>query len=121
VTPFIRGFADELVKLGVHMNPTGRDVVLAESLGPLPSLVRGFRMGKETGGVGKGLLEAGKLGGGYVAGGGLGALGGLLIAKAIQASTGHDPGVGMLTATTLLPAIGGVLGGLKAERLLSGG
>lgn len=121
MTPFLRGFTEELVKLssahGGH--PTGKEVVLAESLGPIPSMVRGFQQGKKSGGAAKGLLEAGKMGGGYVAGGGLGALGGLLLAKAIQATTGHDPGVGMLTASTVLPAVGGVLGGLKAERLLA--
>ena len=113
MSPFVRAFTDELVKVALdhggvpHEGPL--DVVLAEALGPIPSAVRGFRRG--------GALQAAKSGLGYVGGGGLGALGGLAVAKGIQKLTGHDPGIGPLRASTVLPAVAAVLGGLHGEKL----
>lgn len=118
----LAGFAHELKKLAAPHHhghtPSGADVVAAESLGPVASVVKGFREGRKSGGFQHGLAEAGKAGAGYVGGAALGATGGLLAAHAIKRLTGHDPGFGMVRASTVLPALGGTLAGLKAEQFL---
>ena len=111
-------FAHGAMKTG-SVNPTGPEVVMAESMGPIPSAVRGFLHGRKGGGsVGRGLLEALKHGGAYVGGGGLGALAGYGLARLAKRLVGKDLGAGPLTLGTILPALGGVVGGLKAEKLL---
>ena len=108
--PLIHGFADELVKLaGVADQESPADVVMAESLGPIPSLVKGYQRG--------GWKQGLKSGAGYVLGGGAGAAAGMVLAHLIKKYTGHDPGLGPLRMGTVLPALGGVIGGLKGSHL----
>lgn len=117
----LAGFAGELLKLATHAPhhaPSSGSVVAAEALGPVASVVKGFREGKRSGGLARGLAEGGKAGAGYVGGAAAGAGLGLLAAGAIKRLTGHDPGFGMVRASTVLPALGGTLAGLKAEQLL---
>jgi hypothetical protein len=102
---FIEAFVDEIVKLG--SGESGKDVVMAEALGPIPSAVRGYRK--------EGLKGAAKGAGGYVAGGGIGALLGLLAAKGLHPLLGEGR-VGR-AAELVLPAVGGVLGGLRGAKM----
>jgi len=108
MTPFVIGFGDELVKLSGHENP--RDVVLAESLGPIPSAVRGFQKGGPLGAARNFAAFAGPAA--------LGGTAGLLAAKGLHHLTGRDIGVGPVTANVVLPAIGAIIAGLKGEHLL---
>lgn len=106
MSAFTRGFANELEKLGAPHKESGMDVVMAEAFGPIPSMVTGYKQ--------QGVKGALKGGGGYIAGGGLGALAGLAAARLIsRAAGGRDPGYGSFRASTVLPALGAVFGGLK--------
>ncbi len=106
----VTAFADELLKLSSpHEGERLSDVVAAEALGPIASAVKGYRHG--------GALGAARGAGGYVLGGGAGAALGALGAKGLERLTGRDVGVGPFRASTILPALGGLIGGLKAEKL----
>lgn len=102
---FIEAFADELVKIA--SGDSGKDVVLAEAFGPLAPAAKGYKQG--------GIKGAVKGGAGYVAGGGLGAILGYLAAKGAKRVVGEGK-VGR-AASLILPALGGVLGGLKGARM----
>lgn len=118
MTTILTGFADELVKLSSSDGPM--NVVAAEALGPLPSMIRGWKQGRKHGGVSSALKNSAKSGAGYIIGGGAGALAGLALAKLIAAAVGgRDLGVGSLTLGHVLPAVAGVLGGLEAEKFLA--
>jgi hypothetical protein len=110
MTGFLHGFADELVKLSSDGESMG-DVVAAEALGPIASAVKGYRR--------RGLAGAARAAGGFALGGGGGAALGALAAKGIKHVTGHDVGVGPVRASTMLPALGALVLGLKAERWAS--
>jgi hypothetical protein len=106
MTSFLHAFADELVKVA---SESLGDVVGAEALGPIPSVVKGFRRA--------GIGGAARAGGAYVLGGGAGALGGALAAKVIHHALGRDVGVGPIRLSTALPAVGSLVLGLKAEQM----
>lgn len=78
MSPFMNGFGEELLKIA-SAGMSGKDVVMAEALGPIPSMVRGYQSGRSTGSRSalRGVGQAAKAGAGYVGGGALGALGGL--------------------------------------------
>lgn len=107
MTTLLQGFSDELVKLSSGGESVG-DVVAAEALGPIASAVKGYRQ--------RGLGGAARAAGGFVLGGGTGAALGSLAAKGLQHVAGRDIGVGPVSASTMLPAMGALVLGLKAER-----
>jgi hypothetical protein len=106
---FIHAFADELVKIAGSQEDSLGDVVGAEALGPLSSAVKGYRH--------RGLGGALRAGGAYVLGGGAGALLGGLAAKGLKYVAGRDPGIGPVRASTVLPSVGALILGLKAEKM----
>jgi hypothetical protein len=106
MSPFTRAFGDELVKLS--SGESVGDVVGAESLGPIASAVKGYRKG--------GIRGAARAAGAYAAGGGAGAFLGAMAAKGLERATGRDLGIGPVRASTVLPSVGALLAGLKAER-----
>jgi hypothetical protein len=113
MTPFVSAFADEIVKLSSTAPGNGHenlsDVVGAEALGPIASAVKGYQR--------RGLGGAARAAGGYILGGGAGALAGGLAAKGLHHVLGKDIGVGPVRASVALPSIGALILGLKAERL----
>lgn len=104
------GFADELLKLSSSSASSESlgDVVGAEALGPIASAVKGYQR--------KGWRGAARAAAGYAVGGGAGAALGALGAKGLKHVVGRDVGVGPVRAGTVLPAMGALLLGLKAER-----
>jgi hypothetical protein len=106
VTPFVDAFAEELVKIA---GDSLSDVVGAEALGPVASAVKGYQK--------RGIGGAARAAGAYALGGGAGALIGGLGAKALEHMAGRDLGVGPVRASTVLPSLGALILGLKAEHL----
>ena len=105
--PLLCGFADELMKLSSEGERLS-DIVGAEALGPIASAVKGYQR--------RGWRGAARAAGGYALGGGAGAALGALGAKGLQHVAGRDIGVGPVRASTILPAMGALILGLKAER-----
>jgi len=107
MNPLVGSFANELVKLAGGSGDSLGDVVGAEALGPVASAVKGYRK--------NGLGGAARSAGAYALGGGTGALLGGLGAKALEHVAGRDIGVGPVRASTVLPSLGALILGLKAE------
>lgn len=103
----LQGFSNELMKLSSDGENVG-DVVAAEALGPIASAVKGYRQ--------RGIGGAARAAGGFVLGGGAGAALGALGAKGLKQVAGRDLGVGPVRASTVLPSLGALILGLKAER-----
>jgi hypothetical protein len=108
MTRLVQAFAEELIKVASDGESLG-DLVGAEALGPVASAVKGFRRG--------GIGGAARAAGAYALGGGAGALAGGLVAKGAERALGRDVGVGPVRVSNVLPAIGAVLAGLKAEHM----
>lgn len=107
MTSLVHGFADELRKLSSEGESVG-DVVGAEALGPIASAVKGYKH--------RGLGGAARAAGAYALGGGTGAALGALAAKGLHHALGRDLGAGPVRASTVLPSLGALVLGLKAER-----
>jgi len=107
MTASLRSFADELIKLSSGGESFG-DVVGAEALGPIASAVKGYKR--------HGVGGAARAAAGYAAGGGAGAALGGLAAMGLQRALGRDVGIGPVRASTVLPSLGALVLGLKAER-----
>jgi len=109
MTHLLFGFRDELVKVSSQGGEDLGDVVGAEALGPISSAVKGYKRG--------GFGGAARAAGAYALGGGAGALLGGLAAKGLERASGRDVGVGPVRASTVLPSLGALILGLKAERM----
>lgn len=106
---WLHAFTDEICKVASSEGEGLGDVVGAEALGPISSAVKGYRRG--------GLRGAARAAGAYALGGGAGALAGGLAAVGLRHMTGRDLGVGPVRASTVLPSLGALILGLKAEKM----
>jgi len=112
MTPLLHGFRSELVKLASGKPVGASETALGEALGPLPSMVKGYKEG--------GWKRGAKSGLGFLLGGGAGALAGWAAASGLHHLVGRNLGWGPFSMDVVLPALGHIYGAVKGTHLAGG-